>query len=411
MLPLATIRRLHDRGPGCRGLAVDPEGVVLGADCVLVRRTPRGYSCAAPDEIALLRRAVFDDDTRLGRLPIVLASIVRALDRGDLVMAQLLGLEIPLDELDDDRLWRLSRAADLIKAGFDPDQPRDDHGRWTSEGATGGAAAARVTAGGGTASSLLGRVTLSVLRGLAQLARGLSAPAAFLGIIFVPTNRSLITEGTLPDRPDLSFDFDEDAGVFHLYQDQSAGRRLLFVGKPDADGIIRDTDGRAIGRKLDSSVVILDPDSLPGSKPEDNKPKLCPDPGGDRPGPRDKDKAYQAYVSKVVNPEAPLPSGLAVKLRNPVSGKDVYFDDCRQSDGTMIDAKGTGYLEMLEKDSDYPWDGVEAKMLNQAKRQMQAAGSRPIEWHFAERDVTDYVRKLFTQKDVRITVIYTPPPR
>ena len=112
-----------------------------------------------------------------------------------------------------------------------------------------------------------------------------------------------------------------------------------------------------------------------------------------------------------MNPAAPLPSGFAVKLRNPETGKDVYFDDCRQSDGTMIDAKGTGYLQMLEKDSDYRWDGVEAKMLDQAERQLKAAGDRPIEWHFAEKHVADYVRDLFKRENLPITVIYTPPQR
>jgi len=96
---------------------------------------------------------------------------------------------------------------------------------------------------------------------------------------------------------------------------------------------------------------------------------------------------------------------------NPVSGKDVVFDDCQLSDGTMIEAKGDGYLEMLLKGSaNMPWMGVEYKMLKQANSQLQAAQGRPIEWYFKARPVADYVRKLLDDKDLRITVIYAPQP-
>ena len=131
--PFATMRRLHERGPQSRGLAVDAEGVTLGPDCILVRRTPAGYRSANPNEIARLTRSVLGDDGRLQRLPFVLAGITRALNAGDLVKAQLLGLEIPLPDLDDEQVARLRLAGELMK-DFDPNQPRDERGRWTSDG-------------------------------------------------------------------------------------------------------------------------------------------------------------------------------------------------------------------------------------------------------------------------------------
>jgi hypothetical protein len=130
--------------------------------------------------------------------------------------------------------------------------------------------------------------------------------------------------------------------------------------------------------------------------------------------------AYQHYISALVNPERPLPPGFAVRL--PRAGLDhlpdpgnmndwVYFDDCRLSDGTMIDAKGTGYLGMLNKGSDdFPWKGVVAKMREQAEDQIEAAGARRIEWYFAEEPVAEYVREKFIIAKVPIIVIVEPPP-
>src|SRR6185312_7271019 len=162
MLPLPAMRRLYERGPKCRGLAVDAEGVMLGPDCVLVQRLPDGgYRSADANALALLALAVFDDDTRLRRLPLVVSGIVAALDRSDLVKAQLLGLEIPIDRLDEPRLERLHRAADLLK--YDPGQLRDEYGRWAREDDA------------APKGSLLRRLAPAALRALAQLAARIAA--------------------------------------------------------------------------------------------------------------------------------------------------------------------------------------------------------------------------------------------
>ena len=409
MHPFATMRRLHDRGPACRGLAVDAEGVMLGPDCSLVRHTPLGYRCADPDELARLTRDVFDGDARLSRLPIVLAGIVKALDGGDLLKAQLLGLEIPIGELNDDRLQRLRAAKDLIKDGFDPNQPRDERGRWARESG----AAARMTPATPPKSSFLGRVAPGALRALAQMGTRLSAPTAFFGITLVPTNRSLITEGTLPDRQDLSFEYDAGARRLRLYQDGDAGRQLVFQGNPDLDGIIRDDKGHAIGRRIDGSVVIIDPDALPDAglgSPRDSgrdKPKLCPDTTEESTeGRKTRSIEYQTYVSG-------LRPGLDVKLTDPATGRDVKFDGCRESDGTMLEAKGPGYLEKLRENHPIVWHSMEAEFDDQARRQSRAAladGGRRIEWHFADVEVMEHFRERWGNQFPNITLIHTPPP-
>jgi hypothetical protein len=131
--PFTEMRRLHDRGPRARGLVVDAEGVMLGPNCVLVARTKGGYrriDAAAVDQVL---KTTFGDAHPLRRFSLVLDRITDALTAGDLVKAQLLGLEIRLGALDDEQLQRMQTASSRIKAGFDPNQTRDERGRWTAE--------------------------------------------------------------------------------------------------------------------------------------------------------------------------------------------------------------------------------------------------------------------------------------
>ena len=135
MTLFTSMRRLYERGPCCRGLAVDREGVALGPHVTLVQRVNLGYRCVGASEMTKLMRAVFAASARLDRLSAVLADIADALERGDLVKAQLLAMCMPIGVLDDEQLVRLAAVGDLIKAGFDPNQPRDDRGRWSDDGA------------------------------------------------------------------------------------------------------------------------------------------------------------------------------------------------------------------------------------------------------------------------------------
>lgn len=135
--PFSRMRRLHERGPRSRGLVVDRDGVALGPAIALLRRSEAGYVCLSPDILMRVARMAFGDDVWLEKLPTILAKIAKALDAGDLVKGQLLGLEIPISELDHDQLARLAAAADLHKSGFDPSQPRDERGRWTGDGGVG----------------------------------------------------------------------------------------------------------------------------------------------------------------------------------------------------------------------------------------------------------------------------------
>ena len=101
--------------------------------------------------------------------------------------------------------------------------------------------------------------------------------------------------------------------------------------------------------------------------------------------------------------------GLGVALPNPVTGRMVVFDECRRSDGTMIDAK-FNYLPMMEKKYPQPWQGALAEMLDRARSQVQAAGGRDIEWYFSEKKVADFVANYLADRNIPIKVIHVPMP-
>jgi len=135
-----SMRRLHPRGPASRGIVVDADGAVLGADCVLVRRIANGWRCVSRDEAAVLQKFLLGDDGEPDWLFRQCQRIAKALDNDEIARAQILGLRIPVGELDDDRSKRLALAAPLLKANFNPDEPRipagngPESGEWTDEG-------------------------------------------------------------------------------------------------------------------------------------------------------------------------------------------------------------------------------------------------------------------------------------
>ena len=403
---------------------IETESDEVSSGHVWVRQSPIGYVCIGLGPSAKLARFAFEDVAPSHPFYDACRRHERDIRREGLTKVGRLGLDIPFGALADPALRRLAIASALLKAGFDPQQARDDHGKWTTDGA-GGAAAARTAQSLAAEGSLFGPLGAAARLGLARIALGLSGVTTVLGMIFIPTNRSLITEGTLPDHPDIQFTYDEDAGVFTVHRDGGDGSSYGFSGRPDADGVFRDDQGRAFARRLADGTIIIDPDALPGPKTDSattNQPKLCPDPSADRPrglhGPDGKidpakiDNAaiYQRYVSEVVNgKENALEIGLGVALTDPATGKDVVFDECRRSDGTMIDAK-QGYLIMMEKPYPKPWQETLDEMTRQAEKQVRAAGDREIEWHFSEKKVADFMATYFGGKNIPIKIIYTPAP-
>lgn len=409
-------------------LVIDPDDVTLTPSKIVVKHTGNGgYFCMGFGPSAEFLRAV-DEDRRLGE----------AIDEAEAALSK---RGAPFTSNRDPFLRRLGAAVALAKDGFDPNQPRDNHGRWTGDGGGGGAAAAFTSRSVVEVPELVPALRALARRLLPLLPEAAGGAIAFFGTLFIPTNRSLISEGTIPDAPDLGYRFDQGAGVLTLTRQNADGSKdVLFSGRPGADFLFRDKNGNVVARFLGGSAVVVDTNAVPGyrarssaqvqtddneeASPQpnipaanDNGPKLCPDPSLDRfRGELDPDKddaLYQAFIGERVNGFA-LPTGFGISLLNPTTGRTVVFDNCQITTGIMIEAKSTGYADMLEdwreKGRVIPWKPVEWEMLDQAERQLEAAGGRPIEWHFAEKEVTDYIRELFARERPGITVVYTPPP-
>jgi hypothetical protein len=434
------MRRLDSRGPASRGVVVDTEGAMLGPDCVLVRRTAAGYRCLHPVEAAAIQKAVFETQRdEPDRLFVLSQGIAKALNRGELALAQIYGLRIPIAGLDSGRLRKLASVAPLTKVNFNPDEPRipagqPDGGEWTDgpgggEGGEGSNSAnpgipasgrapvtvavgttAAVAATDETALSVFGALGRVALAGLSDLAASMAAPTAFLGVLFLPTTSSLVSEGTLPSRPDLSYRYDRDTGVLDIYRQGDTGRQLLVSSHIGTDGLFHDEEGKVIGRGL-GSTVLVNPDALPApvgrtgaevrteAQTAQDRPQLCPDPSAEDITSRsERAVAYQEQISG-------LRRGLEVRLNG------VGFDGCREADGTMLEAKGPGFADkMLGPDIWPDWYRFVQETKDQMKRQYVAASGRTVEWHFAEQPVAKFFRRYADDNGfTNIIVIYTPP--
>ena len=78
--------------------------------------------------------------------------------------------------------------------------------------------------------------------------------------------------------------------------------------------------------------------------------------------------------------------------------------------GTLIEAKGPGYGAFVGPSGRfYRWFAGTEALVDQAQRQIAAAGGRPIEWHVADSEAASAMKRLLQERGKgAITVINTP---
>ena len=69
---------------------------------------------------------------------------------------------------------------------------------------------------------------------------------------------------------------------------------------------------------------------------------------------------------------------------------------CQHATGKVVEAKGVNYAGKLTgKTGKFMKDRFIEDIAKQAMRQVEAARSREIEWHFAEKEAADAAREIF----------------
>lgn len=411
-------------------LLINPPRLQLDDRTVIFKYTgDGGWFCASFGDGAKYMRAAKEDPVLCERIAARAQNIRRGRDR--------LGPD----------LARVMAAIEVSK-DYDPEQPRDEQGRWTNEGADAGAVGASGVAAGSVAvadtasifanSNAVQALEQIGIRATAAAAAVLPEGAAVAGVavagaalvfrtLFIPANKALISSGTLPDAPDFAYRFDQGRGHLTVTREHDDGTsERVFDGRPDAQGVFRDEDGNAVGRFFGESVA-LDADAIRGYEARrksdsaaqagaaaqsiaiaQTEPKLCPDPTVESiAGRKLPALLYQSQISG-------LPPGVDFRLIDPKTGNDVSYDACwPEKAGEMGEAKGPNYFKfMIDPNHWYKWYQGVGQIKEQMGRQARAAGDRQVEWHFAEQGPADYFRRYVEANPLTLSnihVFYTPP--
>ncbi len=397
-------------------LCFKAQGLVLGAGTVLASSQSAGVNLAAnearlkallasaygrpigADAIRHIRRATqrwTEGDHRLAAVHLALTRLNRLSQPRQaarrLFMAEVLMEAGARPDMIVSALGLAPTAPEQAAKFYNPNQPRvpAGNGRISGQWAN-------------LARSLFEGLTRKALLRLALIAARFSAPAVFLGVLFIPTNKtSPEEEYPVPGHPGLRVGRLVGETGWRVIYDNQDGDEQTILQRPD--GTLRDPQGQVVGRVLPNGHVAIDLASVAPGYLKDNEPRYCPAPVKDNygAGPNSVARAYEDQVKERVNPAEPTPSGLAVALANPMdNGAIVKFDDCQHSTGMMVEAKGPtfkAFLERTKKSSFLP--NVDGDLLKQATRQIQAAGPREVRWFFADKEVADHTDELFQRHD------------
>lgn len=441
-------------------ITLHESGLIFGSDFPLIRFIKGNLAIAEDGErcLALLsvleRRPVEADvllhfdaaaahlrrgDKALANLRLAFARLPTLSDRSDLqrlqyadalftrgVTPRQLMRELALDSSALDALAKYSR-----------DQPRVPAGNGRASGQFGSNSGDQALLSMPSATkSFLGGASSDIIAALTRFATRFATPTAILGALFIPTpNNGDVTEGTLPDAPDVAFKSDGPAGLLTLTTAVS-GQEVNVTARNQSGVFVDARSGQEIGRNLgghlflalDAVMDVLedaheareDGGTEPKAAIVEDEPRLCPDPQTDTPhGSKEPAINYEDDVHARVNPLAPIPSGFAVKFVNPNTGLAYYFDDCFRYNGDLIDgdmkpgdlvdAKGPGYAFLLLM-NDKTRRGVRNYFLETGGKQLATVlgTGRRVKWYMAERPAADYAQRLFELEGLDITVSHMP---
>lgn len=437
-------------------LSLEKDGLVLGAQTVLAKRAHDGgleadearlltllaVAYGGPVDVSVLgsvRRAskqMRAGDECLAAMHIALAGLPKLADPSDAARRIFIADNLLADGVSPRDIWAAlefdSAPLDALEK-YNSDEPRipagsgRPSGQWTSGESSSGAEGfwpAIARAGQRALQEVIPEappataIFENVPELLLDLARLGSGPIAFLGALLYSTPAGgRHQEGEVPGRPDLRYSWNEDETQLEITR--ASDGQVVVRATLGPDGNFRVRQSRAIARLLNEHVLV-DPETLPPEDPRSSQrkdePDLCPEP----PLPDSEGSAnsirYANYMKLLVN-FPPTPPGFGYRLYNPFSNGDVVkYDDCERDEGAMDEYKGQNYAKQMAARNRYYGEQFEKDLadawLDQATRQIEASGGRPVKWYFAEQPALDFARDLFAKHPIlrRIKLIYAPPP-
>ena len=118
-----------DEGADGAGVSCDEHGIAL-AGTPLLTRTAEGFEPRSLDELETLVGSAYHTPRDAAAIWRGLSVAARALSSGDVALAKVATLHLRLESLDEAGARRLAKASSKF-ASYNPDQPRDWHGRWS----------------------------------------------------------------------------------------------------------------------------------------------------------------------------------------------------------------------------------------------------------------------------------------
>lgn len=141
--------KLAERRATATGVYCGKSGFFLGRSPVIEEAPGGGYRLRPAAEIVPLLAAAYQAPPDIEHCLAGLHRVVDALRSSNLPLAMIAAVQIGLPDIEDERIERLGRAEALLKANYNPNEPRDAHGRWTdAESGEGGKPGAHGIPGG-----------------------------------------------------------------------------------------------------------------------------------------------------------------------------------------------------------------------------------------------------------------------
>ena len=135
--PYDLMTKLAPPGGDGYGIYGDEDGLYLGPRVPLVTRQIDAtgvarFTVRPQHELSALLNAAYEVEVDLSRCMSILQAVANALEKGQMSRAMISAAHLRLPPLcDDAAVARLLTAERMLKYNFNPDEPRDWHGRWT----------------------------------------------------------------------------------------------------------------------------------------------------------------------------------------------------------------------------------------------------------------------------------------